>query len=180
MMERQEHLMTKAFLNTDTNTAFQQQHPAHQPGYHGDFLTWRLDKPSPTRNTRTHETAVAEQGNHPIQFDDVPDPSPTDGTLSEPSDMAYHIEMPPMAAYKYEPEEGDDGFQEDELARQMREIADHDGTAAGGLPGLDALGDGESGSRDLFGGYGGDFGDPYMNGTLGELGMATGMTHSDC
>ncbi|KAH8907521.1 hypothetical protein BR93DRAFT_936911 [Coniochaeta sp. PMI_546] len=157
--------MTKAFPTGNETISFEERRldiQNHTPP--GEFLTWDLNKPSPSQDMGLEGMTGPGHGGQLINFDDLHQSSP-DGTLSEPSaqsDVAYQLDLPPNM-YKFG-FDGGDGYagDENELAMQMAEMAGHGGQ----LHSLGGVMDAEAVSRELFGIHG-DFGDPYIDGGFG-------------
>lgn len=168
MMERQEHLMTKAFLVEDdrasqhsvrTATVKTPLSESFSKAAPGDFFSWAVEKPSPTTlnlilGSDEGETELGHQhGGNLMHFEGIHLASTR--ALDRSNEMMFRLDMP-MGAYKYASNKAH-SVNEMDLALQLDDIAGH--SDSGGGP------------RNPFD-MGSIFEDDYMNTALGRSSMA--------
>jgi hypothetical protein len=159
MMERQEHLMTKAFLVEDdghsqhSSTTAVKTPSSEDMSRGGDFFSWAVEKPSPARELMLGDGGGQANGHggNVMHFDDM-QPVPNDGVLDGPNEMVFRLDMP-MGVYKY-PSDGGDALHGADMVLQIDDLTGHEDTGAG--------------TRDPFG-VGGHFDNDYMNAALSKF-----------
>lgn len=155
----QEHLLTYTFSARSTDSFANQTEP-HDAADSGNAFTWGPFQPSPPQNLEdVAELSGTEPGGPLLHFDSVLQHSSPDGTLSEPSaqsEVSYRMELPSPDMYEF-------GFEDGGMGMQMGEMATRLAHAGAGLrPGGDGMVP-EGGGFIVQG----EFGEPYMNGTIG-------------